>query len=131
MDTFAHHFAALMEERYDNAFAFSKASGASSSYLTDIFKHGKLPTPDVLQKWLEKAGFIQSDIDKLLFLLRVERLGKDEELAPLLAYFNTRITILSRLVADIARLSQQHGVQLPGDLLQAVKGLESGLHRDE
>jgi transcriptional regulator with XRE-family HTH domain len=125
MDDFHASLAALMDERFENRARFAEATGASPAYITDIMKHKKTPKPAILREWLENAGIPEDKIERLVFLLRLERLRTDEDLAPLFTYFDDRIEHLEGALIQIVKVCNKARVKLPGEVVKLVESLEA------
>lgn len=127
MKTFLELFEALMDEQFGgNRARFQELSGASSAYLTAIAKGRQLPRPAALDEWLKKAGIPDKKRERLVFQCRYEKLQADEDLAPLVTYFEGRARTLAASFRRAAEMCAKAGIKLPGDLIQQVKSAEQG-----
>lgn len=126
MITFTDEFKKLMDERFENPYRFCQVTGAANGYVTDIIKGKRLPTIEILNKWLNNAGLPQKNIARMCHLCRIARLRDDPNLAPLLDHFNDRLGHLTDLLVEAISACNSAGLKLPKNLLEAIHSLNRG-----
>lgn len=127
MNDFIKAFSGVIHsEKFKNKHQFSLASGASSSYLHEIFNRGKLPTINKLQSWCQKAKIPQGTFDHLSYLLSIEKAKEDPNTAPIVEAWQRERHLHVRLIRGIVDFCSKKGLKLPKELADQLHLLDFG-----